>query len=59
MPTTVTDQPSHLFGVLVHYTDRLKPDLAASHPIVKVHVVDVEHGTNVKKSGFGFNSKLF
>ena len=39
-----------ILSVAVHRADRLKPDLYVSHPMVRVHVVDLDTGNYVKKS---------
>ncbi|KAL9980441.1 hypothetical protein ACROYT_G009033 [Oculina patagonica] len=39
-----------ILSVTVHRADNLKPDLCISHPMVRVHVVDMETGQYVKKS---------
>lgn len=39
-----------ILSVTVHRADNLKPDLCISHPMVRVHVVDLETGQYVKKS---------
>ncbi|XP_055982182.1 jouberin [Sorex fumeus] len=38
-----------VLGVYIHRTDRLKSDFLISHPMVKIHVVDVNTGQYVKK----------
>ncbi|KAK9411604.1 jouberin [Crotalus adamanteus] len=38
-----------VLGVYIHRTDRLKTDFMVSHPMVKVHVIDVKTGLYVKK----------
>ena len=35
--------------IIVHRTDRLKSDFRVAHPVVKVHVVDMETGAYLKK----------
>ena len=40
----------YVLSVTVHRADNLKPDLCISHPMVRVHVVDMETGQYVKKS---------
>ena len=40
----------YILSVTVHRADNLKPDLCISHPMVRVHLVDVETGQYVKKS---------
>lgn len=40
----------YILSVTVHRADNLKPDLCISHPMVRVHVVDMETGQYVKKS---------
>lgn len=40
----------YILSVTVHRADNLKPDLLISHPMVRVHVVDMETGQYVKKS---------
>ncbi|KAJ7388553.1 Jouberin [Desmophyllum pertusum] len=42
-----------ILSVIVHRADNLKPDLCISHPMVRVHVVDMETGQYVKKSDSG------
>ncbi|XP_071808073.1 jouberin-like isoform X3 [Asterias amurensis] len=39
-----------VFGVTVHRSDRLKTDLYIAHPLVRVHIIDSDTGTYVKKS---------
>ena len=39
-----------VFGVTIHRSDRLKTDLYIAHPLVRVHMVDVDTGAYVKKS---------
>lgn len=38
-----------VLGVYIHRTDRLKSDILISHPMVKIHVVDLNTGQYVKK----------
>ncbi|XP_041667936.1 jouberin [Cheilinus undulatus] len=40
---------SLVLGVYIHRTDRLKTDLLISHPMVKIHVVDINTDQYVKK----------
>ena len=40
----------YILSVTVHRADNLKPDLCISHPMVRVHVVNIETGQYVKKS---------
>lgn len=40
----------YILSVTVHRADQLKPDLCISHPMVRVHVVDMDTGQYVKKS---------
>lgn len=40
----------YILSVTVHRADNLKPDFCISHPMVRVHVVDMETGQYVKKS---------
>ena len=35
--------------LVVHRTDRLKPDIITSHPLVRVHVVDADSGLHLGK----------
>ena len=52
-PLTVVKKRSddgYILSVTVHRADNLKPDLFISHPMVRVHVVDMETGQYVKKS---------
>lgn len=35
--------------VIVHRTDKLKSDFYISHPLVRVHVIDMETGHYLKK----------
>ena len=39
-----------VLSVSVHRADRLRPDLSVSHPMVRVHLVDMDSGSHVKKS---------
>ncbi|XP_022089435.1 jouberin-like isoform X2 [Acanthaster planci] len=39
-----------VFGVNVHRSDRLKTDLYIAHPLVRVHIIDMDTGTYFKKS---------
>jgi len=38
-----------VFAVTIHRTDKLKTDFIISHPVVRVHIVDEETGTLLKK----------
>ena len=40
----------YILSVIVHRADNLKPNLCISHPMVRVHVVDMDTGQYVKKS---------
>lgn len=40
----------YILSVTVHRADNLKPNLCISHPMVRVHVVDMDTGQYVKKS---------
>ncbi|CAH3016658.1 unnamed protein product [Porites evermanni] len=40
----------YILSVTVHRADYLKPDLCISHPMVRVHLVDMDTGQYVKKS---------
>lgn len=40
----------YILSVTVHRADNLKPDLCISHPMVRVHVVDMDTGQYIKKS---------
>ena len=40
----------YILSVTVHRADYLKPDLCISHPVVRVHLVDMDTGQYVKKS---------
>ncbi|XP_038057732.1 jouberin-like isoform X2 [Patiria miniata] len=39
-----------VFGVTVHRSDRLKTDLYIAHPLVRVHIIDMDTGAYFKKS---------
>ncbi|XP_032238499.2 jouberin isoform X2 [Nematostella vectensis] len=39
-----------IFSVTIHRADRLKPDLSILHPLVRVHMVDMDTGKYIKKS---------
>lgn len=39
----------HVMCIVVHKADRLKTDLRINHPLVRVHVLDVNTGEYVKK----------
>lgn len=39
----------HVMCIVIHKADRLKTDLRISHPLVRVHVLDVNTGEYVKK----------
>nr|XP_054754386.1 jouberin-like [Lytechinus pictus] len=39
-----------VLGVIIHRSDRLKPDLYIAHPLVRVHIVDLKTGKYVMKS---------
>lgn len=40
----------YILSVTIHRADNLKPDLCIAHPMVRVHVVDIDTGQYVKKS---------
>ncbi|XP_028907997.1 jouberin isoform X2 [Ornithorhynchus anatinus] len=40
---------SHVLGIYIHRTDRLRTNFLISHPMVKIHVIDQNTGTYVKK----------
>ena len=40
----------YILSVTVHRADNLKPNLCISHPMVRVHVLDMDTGQYVKKS---------
>ncbi|XP_028402688.1 jouberin-like [Dendronephthya gigantea] len=39
----------HVMCIVIHKADRLKTDLRISHPLVRVHVIDVNTGEYIKK----------
>jgi jouberin len=39
----------HVMCIVIHKADRLKTDLRINHPLVRVHVLDVNTGEYVKK----------
>ncbi|XP_077991283.1 jouberin-like [Glandiceps talaboti] len=45
----VPEDDGRVLGVVIHRSDRLKTDLSLTHPVVRVHVVDLETGQYVKK----------
>lgn len=55
-PATASEVPAEpeddgrILGVTVHRSDRLKTDLYVRHPLVRVHIVDMNTGAAVKKS---------
>ena len=49
-PPRPPDDDGRLLGITIHRSDRLKSDLYIAHPLVRVHLIDVETGTYVKKS---------
>ncbi|XP_071954394.1 jouberin-like isoform X2 [Antedon mediterranea] len=46
------DDNGQMMGIYVHRSDRLKTDLYIAHPLVRVHMVDIDTGSYVKKSKF-------
>ncbi|XP_033123597.1 jouberin-like [Anneissia japonica] len=46
------EDDGRVMGIYVHRSDRLKADLYIAHPLVRVHVVDINTGAYVKKSKF-------
>ena len=44
------DDDGYILSVTVHRSDRLRPDLYISHPLVRVHVMDIDTENYVKKS---------
>ncbi|XP_072046186.1 jouberin-like [Amphiura filiformis] len=49
-PPPPPEDDGRLLGITIHRTDRLKSDLFIAHPLVRVHLIDAETGTYVKKS---------
>ena len=49
-PPRPPEDDGRLLGITIHRSDRLKSDLYIAHPLVRVHLIDVETGTYVKKS---------
>ena len=45
-----TGSDINIMGITVHSTDCLIPDVRLIHPLIQVHVVDMETGKYMKKS---------
>lgn len=45
-----TDDDTHIMGITVHGTDCLIPDVRLIHPLIQLHIVDMETGQYMKKS---------
>ena len=47
-PRDVPDE-GRILGIHVHRTDKLKSDFYIAHPLVRLHIIDVETGNYLKK----------
>jgi len=43
------EDTGQVLQVIVHRTDKLKSDFYISHPLVRVHIIDMETGRYLKK----------
>ena len=41
--------PALLFCLILHRCDQLKPDIRIQHPVVRIHIVNMDTGQYVKK----------
>lgn len=41
---------TNIMGITIHGTDCLVPDVRLTHPLIQIHVVDMETGQYMKKS---------
>ena len=39
-----------LFCIVIHKADQLRPDVRVQHPVVRIHIVNMETGQYVKKT---------
>ena len=49
-PPKPPEDDGRLLGITIHRSDRLKSDLYIAHPLVRVHLIDLDTGKYVKKS---------
>lgn len=48
-PGKDVEDDGRILGLTIHRTDKLKTDFHIAHPVVRVHVVDIDTGNYLKK----------
>ena len=48
-PPRIIEDDGRIIGLTIHRTDKLKTDFFIAHPMVRVHVVDMNTGNYLKK----------
>ena len=50
VPRREIEDEGRIVGLTIHRTDKLKTDLFIAHPLVRVHVVDLDTGHHLRKT---------
>ena len=53
-----TEGDTNIMGITIHGTDCLVPDVKLIHPLMQLHIVDMETGQYMKKSDKYLESEL-
>ncbi len=48
--TTIDQGRDKILGIVIHRTDRLRTDLRLRHPFVRVHLIDINTRSYVRKT---------